>query len=251
MSSETESWIKPIVFIVTFLGLFILLLGLMPSGFTPPSSTQYSLYDVPANFDARELGGVQYFKQHNVTFSLFGSNCSDFDFNPSVKYLFRVYAYSNPYYYLIFKHLVWYWGPSFLWQWEFMDHADFYGYRLEREDVETKVDSSNKSKFFPVSCPHISITVWISDANATRNDVLASWDDGQVTVSIGLGSDVTTAGIGGWDILGRLLTFQAPEILGMTGDGATILNYAIALPIWAMIGYLITRLLILIFKPFG
>jgi len=250
LSSDSENWKGSVVFIVTFIGIFVLILGNMPSNFTPPSSSLKG-YNIPPNFDPRELGGIEYFLSHDVTMT-FPATTVTYDFNgatPPVNFRFLVGGSTLGGKNLYFLHSYWY-------DWFFLDNMQIENasvYNIYYADIVGHLDEAgNKSKFTPIFCNHVSVTVWISDWNETRDEVLTAWNtDGKVAVSMGMGIDVASGGLSGWDILGRLMTFQAPEILGLTGIGATILNAAIALPLWAMIAYIALRLLIIIFKPFG
>lgn len=239
---------KILVFVICFLGFFFLLIPLMPIEFFPTSADIHK-WEYPSFFSKDDIQNIQYFISHNVTKTLIGGEI-EFDFNPdiNVKTACRWYSATN---HMQFFHI----------EWEFW-FAKTYGYMfwvnqtteyIDKDLVLKNWDSSiNASVFYPVFCEfnHLDTKVWIRDNNHTRNDISTAWDSGTVEVSQGFGFDDFKTATSIWNIIGRLLTFQSPEIFGLSGIGATIINFVIAMPIWVCVAYCLLRVFVYL-KPFS
>jgi hypothetical protein len=239
-----------LVFVLVFLGVFFVLVASIPAEFFFTPGRTYQNYVVPDNFDPMELGGIAFFTQHNITVG----DTKYYTFTNSTLELRAIFypALGIPRR-IEFEHLYWYFGPIFLY--DSMQIETEGNYYITREDaVSHWISNVSKSKFYPVWCNHARVTSWIYDPNSSRDDVGVAWDAGTVTVAIGFGFEYQTAAINGWSLIGALLSFQSPQIFGMTGLGATVMNLIISLPVWGCVGYLVIRILAVIvdmFKPFG
>lgn len=255
-----------LIFCVTFLGIFFLLLAVFPTEFFSLQS-DYSLapYDA-ANRDywsKEDLENTRWAIYHNVSV---GSG-EEYDFtalNESVDYIFQVDWWNYVTEGITFRHQTWggyLWGvlPARYDSMKVMDIPEsaviygdpgsgniFYASVVTRDFLVNYWDNTkNVTRLRPVQCEHITITAWIRDPNQTRNDIGAAWDEGTLYVELGFGFDDFVVALNSYDMIGRLLTFQSPEIFGLTGVAATIINTIIALPVWSCIAYLVYRLVLM------
>jgi len=224
---------RNLIFIVTFLSSFILLLGIMPSGFSY-SGKSYSNYTYPDYFDKSDVEHIAFFENGTLTR---GVTPLTLDFNPDVNMKFYIFWFvigDN----IQFQHITWEW---------FIFHTAHYmdieeaGLALSKNETLSNWESDfNASILYPVECNHVTVKVWLTDSNSSRNDIGEAWDDGEIDVSMGFGFDDIRTTFNAWDIVGRLLMFQAVEI-GIP----LFINIILVMPIWASIGYLIYRLILL------
>jgi len=78
--------------------------------------------------------------------------------------------------------------------------------------------------------------------NDTVRTISESWDDGNMSFTVGFTYDWNQTNINAFDLLGQILFFQAPT-LGVTGIVGTVLNAMIALPLWIMISIIALKLI--------
>jgi len=113
----------------------------------------------------------------------------------------------------------------------------------ESEIVEHYQPSMNASIFQPVYDNEISVAVAFSDPNTTRNDISQAFFEREMKVSVGFGWQNQTLAYNMWEIMSRLLLFQAYEF-GV--DPVT--NFLMVLPIWTAIIYTVARITLLIIQ---
>lgn len=235
------------VFVVSFLGIFIILVSTMPYQFylTAP---EYAQYSYPEFFTKEDIEYISFMR--NVT--LTAESCEDIDFTDDAipehgergKVNFKFYCCWMPSLNRIFfKHYEWEW-------WIFARVHSMYCFNepnrvefLTKNHLIENWDSDyNASVIYPVSCNCIVTKVWFTDTNETRNNISQAWDEGAIHVIMGFGFDDYETSISSWALVGQLLTFQAPDI-------HPVINAIIAIPIWATIAY-VAYILILKALPF-
>ena len=225
---------------MAFFGTFIILVGILPSVFIYAGGREYTDYDYPDYFTKDDIANIKYFQQMNITRAL---TTHHMDFNPDIDFKFDI-VWSVPWGYVITNHrdwefLIWYGGHN-------MEYEELGEYVYKADIVSAWDENTNSSRFYPVDCVDITITVWFTDHNSTRNDIELSYDEGIMTYAIGFGFEGVTATFGAWDIVGRLLLFQDLEVFyGTEANEALALHSMIMLPLWLMIAYIIYRLILL------
>jgi hypothetical protein len=231
-----------LVFIVALLGGFILLVSVMPAEFYS-IAPDYDEYYIPDSYGQFNLENLHFDYFENDTLLYFDS--VDIDFNPEINYRFDVNWWS----YTLGIDF-WHWDRD--WPVKTAHKMTIYNepndvQNIGKSDLEDNWDSiNNQSVISPIWCNDISITALFADSDTNRNNITQAWDDGSLEVGIGFGyENASLVAMSGWDLVGRLLTFQSPD-LGMGNASAnTLMNGMIALPLWAMIAYLIYRLILL------
>lgn len=251
-TAKTHVFLKAIVFLALFLGLYTTTLALIPSEFYYAATASGSTFDF-SFLSLEDVRKIRFLEQVNITRSAFAQGW--FDFTPDASYKMRV-IWDGSLNLIWFEHLTW----------EFLIFQQFDQMQIENipvGDIELLEHSwltknytiskwnpkYNASILDPVECPHVRTKVWIIDQNSTRNNIGSAWDEGKLTISMGFGYDDMFAKQSSLDILGRILLFQAPTIFGLTGDMATIVNLILTVPFYAMVGVLI-MLIIIAFIPF-
>jgi len=228
-----------LIFCVVFLGSFIALLAAVPSQFYTYEE-DYEQYQYPSYFTMEDVEHIKYFK--NITITR-GPGSIYFDFTDQIDFKFIVQwksAGDN----IVPRHVTWSW-------WIFviahtMNIETEGNWWIDKtEAIANWNPELNASSFYPVFCNHITVKVWLTDYNITRNDLEEAWDEGQIDMAIGFGVDDYATKLNIWSVIGRLLSFQAPTIYGLTGISATIINLLICLPLWTCIVYLIYRLILM------
>lgn len=251
-----ENTIRTVIFCVAFLGAFIGFNALIPSEFFV-ASKDYIQYEIPEYFTQEDIQHIKHFLNYTTPFGdqvLFDFNLAD---NPTNQ-----------------KITVMWLGPptqeeSFWFAWTTWDMwlGPFYMQTIssmwitnsitgQRTNVVTKANlisaydaDYNTSIFYPVQSEGLTAKVWVYDSNRTRNDISVAWDEHELGMGIGFGFEDYETKLSAWDIVGRLMTFQSPEIFGATGEIATALNLIIGIPLWAAVAVCI-YLLIMEVVPF-
>jgi len=229
-----------LIFCIVFIGAFIALIGIIPPEYFVQTKTYYQ-YEYPDYFTQDDIARIKHFlnktvEEGRIWFD-FESKGAKFKFLVDMSLWADGYrAYQN--------HIIWEW-------WIFYDSHPMYftenKYLYVNAELAKKYWDSdiNATVLYPVFCEDITVKVWITDYNGSRNDIETAFNEGKVIWAIGFGYEDYETKLSAWDIVGRLLTFQSPEIFGLSGTAATILNLIVALPIWTAIAYLVYRLILM------
>jgi len=86
-----------------------------------------------------------------------------------------------------------------------------------------------------------STKTFVSPHNDTIT-ITESWLDQNLSLVVGFTYDWNQTNINAFDLLGQILSFQAPS-LGLTGVANTILNAFIAIPLWIMVAIIALKLI--------
>ncbi len=239
MSESDANLVVLVVFCVSFLGCFVALIGLIPSDFYAYSK-EYSQFDVPDYFSQEDIQTVQHFLNTTIYPSV-PYHDEWFDFTADVNYKFVVRWYQTLGWIKVY-HITWQFFN--IWS-DFEQMKCLDAYAISKNVLVQAWDADlNVSKIYPVRCDHITIKMWFQDNNLTRNNIGAGFDEGELRCAIGFGFSDYEAKLQAWDVLGRLLTFQSPEVFGFEGGVATTLNLLLALPFYACVGVLIYILIL-------
>jgi hypothetical protein len=113
---------------------------------------------------------------------------------------------------------------------------------VDRSDIIAAWDSSKNMSEFVFICPEGTINTLVSIKPSLPNMTIAqSWDAGVIYYTFGYAIDWSKVGYNAFTILGKLLSFQAPD-LGIGGVGGTILGQMVAFMIWPMIAYIVYKI---------
>lgn len=225
------------VFIVTFLGIFVLLVSFMPTEFYVSS---YRQIDIPNELDALDIPVYDYMTL-NITYNPQGYWQEDFGFNGATE--FRAISYNTTNDYSIDAcvfFIEWVSYPFKGYGLDFWNTTHNLGATLYFPDLETiyaedgalrfsmKTQDSGQLKF-------ICAFVWDEETYSTPTP---AFENDGVIIYLGLTWEQQMSTMSAWNIVGMILFFQMPQV-------HPLLNMMFALPIWACILYTIYRLILL------
>lgn len=107
-----------------------------------------------------------------------------------------------------------------------------------KPDLVDNFDSSINGTVLEGRCTHVPFSSIINYNQTKYATIGDAWDGGELSYSVSYEFDPNATRISAWSVLSSLLSFQNPE-LGLTGDGGTILNLMIAVPLFIMVAVLL------------
>jgi len=233
-----------LIFSVSYLFIFGILIGLMTT-FAPNliyGGKSYSQFEVPDYFEKWDIEKIAFFEEVNLTYP---QGYTWIDFNPDINVKFTTqWTYQNPY--IVLNVVLWE-----LWFMHAVENLKFTSldeisvvqetYIGGLEMVKAWNEDTNTSTFMAdaLETKVISVKVWFSDTNQTRNDIEQAYQDGKITMGLGFGMDDVETAYSVFNLVGLLLTFSRPEIFGASGTIALALNFIISAPVFVSIGYLV------------
>lgn len=228
-----------LIFVVSYLAIFLLLMSIMPilaPNLLYSGKWYESSFTIPSYFSAEDIENIKYFKNETITQV---GDATTFDFNPDVNVKINVYWWSDIMGdKLGIYHITWEW-------WIFYIEHEM---SVELEDEYITIEEAllnweeeyHASIFYPVSCNHVTVKIWITDTDHARNDLREAWEEeGELEMGIGFGMDDISTAYSAYNLIGLLLTFQSPEIFGATGIIAVTLNLIVNSSIYLAIAYLV------------
>jgi hypothetical protein len=230
-----------------FLGIFFTVIAIAPTIIFSGPTTIYRNYVVPSYFTAEDLTQLKYFKNDTIT-NAYGTYTT-YDFNPQgVPYTF--YAWMWPYVGIPQQISLarldwqfWIWGGQHFLRWYTQVNSSYVDFPSLSYVLSAWDPESNVSSLYAFD-NQITVKCFIADFNSTRNNITQSWNEGHLQLGIGFGLIYSQAPINSWDLIAKLLTFQAPQIFGGGAIGLAV-NFMVALPIYGLIAYLIYRLVLM------
>lgn len=214
---------KQIVFVVTLLGIFFVLVMAMPSGFYV-TAPDYEQGDIPDYWSAEDIRETKYWGNTTMDYdSQYHSlTIGEGTIDETVRILWTPY-FGDPVFW--FQH---YW---YQWGW-WLVTCSIEPWPLFESEVRANIDDTGNASRFEMHCGHMNYVTYFSN-NSTYANLTEALDDGHgVVVSMGVGWDYESGVLSGWDLIARLLTFQLPDI-------RPEINAIIALPLLTLIGFLI------------
>lgn len=235
------SELRGLVFCVSFLGLLVLLYLWMPAQLF--TSEEYRDVEVPDIFEGidvysfadtdtftmNETGGFDpplessyYVYELDDGDGYFGGHDIDFwykDANESDHFVKNQHLYSV--FLIILVHDM-----------NFYDHNGVnLGTLLNVSDIEDN-SLDNYTSRFNVKCEHLSYTAIFAYNATLYGNFTHAWDYHGLNVFCGISFDQVSTSYNAFDLIGKLLFWQLPEV-------ETHVNAIISLPIWASICYLV------------
>lgn len=231
--------LRPLIVIVSFLGLFALFIAMIPTEFYAGSYEGREL-EVPDYFESSEM---QYFAdtwnwQMNETggYSLLEMYHIDVDHNDDGlignHQIQMVYSEANRTHHNIeFVHVYYQWVifPA--------DHNMIFKYKgSDRGTVLTDTDldadmGSDGEATYQISCDHLAFYTSLGYNTTIYNNATHAWDHHGIYVFAGIDFDQVNTGLNAWNIIGMILFFQMPDV-------HPAINAIIAVPLWIAIAYL-------------
>lgn len=250
---------RTLIFLFCFIGIFALLVALIPIGFiaSPFSSSAGSTKTIASRFDMGNITVYNTRGTDNMTYP-YGSLSDAPDppqwLIPSTTddFLEVWWAYGSPWGKMLqFRHSVrhyipWIWYSYHFFAIYYADTRDLIegGNTIFNVDQLTTAwnDESNSSNFY-LDCTHIYASVMIGIYNTSRDgSIEEAWINGEMTYAISYEKNWNATNINAFTLLASLIMFQAPD-LGIGGIFGQILNLVIALPFWIITVIAIIKLI--------
>lgn len=211
-----ESTAKQIVFVVTLLGIFVILVQDMPSGFYAVAPS-YDVPEYPDYWSADEIKAMVNATATNMTVRV---QVYEIEVSGVVETIYIRAQWWND----AFKFWHWKWD---IWgsQGEIDPHP------LTETAVLANVDDTGNVSLTIMTCDHHNYYVYIVNPGNYSSLTTCLAADDVVTVDIGVMYDYEQSVLSGSDILTRLLLFQLPNV-------TPEINFLIALPVYTLVGVL-------------
>jgi len=103
-------------------------------------------------------------------------------------------------------------------------------------------EAAFNATYFSGRCEHLMTNILISYNWSEYASIGVAFDAGKLGYSLTYDVDYNATGLNGWNIAASLLSFQAPDI-GIGGVGGIIINACVAIPIWALVAYIVFKLI--------
>jgi len=218
---------KTFIFIVTFLGLFFLLMNQMPPGFNPLQTYDTLGYE---GFDASTLQNFNFSDSHPciLTFTP-GLPPTNTTGEISLSgYSIRISSVAGV-------------GPlggqimvehktQWFWQWHLMivkgTDEDMIGFIRANNSWNPNINMST----ITVTCPHLTLTVLVSFDTDKYESLEDAWSNNEIACIVGIGYDEALESRHALQLVLDLLTFQSTD-LGIS----PLVNMIINIPIYACI----------------
>lgn len=246
MASRAE--VGLFIFLVTFLGVFAYLVSTMPAEFAT-ASKEYVQHDVPEFWQAVDVVKLNYsdaFRFNSSDYGgVLGAHWVSFKVGGWDVQLRWITGGGGPYH-ILFRRLEKWWifiinAEDCKWYHEekavhYHPFGDPESYAVRPEDIAQYFDEDGYATF-RIECSRFTMTIHMY-YNTTKYD---SFTDAYYAndwhALIGVTWDQLNTAISAWDLIGRILTFQAPEV-------HPAINILIAIPIWAATAILVFILIV-------
>jgi hypothetical protein len=230
------------IVVVTFLGFYALLLGLMPpvllgegNEFTGKQAVYSEEYWSIS--DLQELATF-----HNITPSNGGAYYSeawgiDEDFGHHFLFKSNVVddeiKIANEHYYVFFVGVDIPYGHHEM-SWTAKANGQEFDNFLNQTEFDLVAETSDDNitaAAFDVECDHVKMHAVVGFNYTLYANATDAYENDALSIEFGIDWDELGTGLNAWNMLSRILFFQAPDI-------DPLINAVIAVPLWAAIGYL-------------
>lgn len=235
------SELRGIIAIGSLLGILVLLITWIPSGFL---ITDYEGRTItpPEYFEAVEL--EKYATTWNITFD--GSHSKEYWYFGIYHYYisFEIGGYDLRLLYARPNHTISGYDDGILVIWhmekwwifetgfhemEFSNQGEDRGISLSRTELDDDYDRNDLS--YTVECSHVQMDIFLAFNETAYNSPSEAFDDSNLKMMLGVEWDQVQTSMAAWKIIGMLLFFQLPNVHWM-------INAIIAIPIWLGIAYI-------------
>lgn len=234
--------LRTFLFVLTFLAIFGVLVGTIPSEFVE-ASKEYKKQSVPEYFESLDITSFNQTIVKNITEQWYSKT---YYFGG---HDFQLIAYNDNGGKLVHKHYHWFWfipvghHP--------MEWHDKNGKRVDiplaetrginKQILDSSWDNSTNTAKFTLKCKHVTIQAFFGYNTTKYNSPSEAWENYEISILFTIGLDQIGMGWNTWSLLTGILFFQIPEI-------NPVLNLIIAVPIWICIAWLTIAFAIAIIK---
>lgn len=222
------------VFLVTFLGVFAVLVNSMPAELYGPTLKETKTRG--EWFPEEDIGFLNYTDSGNLTRG-YHTDLELGDVNVVVWWAY--YPYND-----ITIYHTW----QVLWWWDRHSLDDMPLTLTDLEAHSPHEGIANQSHMV-LTCPcQKSYYVYFIYNSTTYANWAEAMTGGELELYMGMGWNDGIEQQNAWSLIWNIMTFQAPEVFG-TGASASVMNAIIAIPLWASFA-IIGAIMILWFIPF-
>lgn len=245
---------KLLIYTFTILGIFALLMGMVPGDFITAGQTYEPSYrdaEIEETFDTSSLLIYDYIASDNMTYPY--TSLEDAPSAPQwimglPENQFLEIGWGiekvGPWdlKVILARHRQRNWIGPFSW-YSTIANCYFYtpdgtsvGVYLFKDTMEDYYsEATNGSAFYAKGgVIQTSIVIRKNDTSQTMGE---NWDDGHFKYYLSYDVNWTLSGINAWNIVGQLLSFQTPN-LGIPGTWGSFMSMLIAIPTWACVAYI-------------
>lgn len=228
---------KGLITVVSFLGVFVLLLGLFPYDLLVASDSNRAV-DVPSElievmsiYSFAETKTV-YLNNSGTPWWLDPTNWLYWDIDIGSWDIDLYYTKPNQTVYTKTMNLVHVWYDW--WIFPADDHLEFFSSSGESlgEGLTVLEIGTENPQTFRATCSHTTYTVGMGYNDTTYSNYSDAWDHGGVAVFCGVNFDQVNTSYNAMNLISTLLFFSMPA------ETPLIIKLIISIPIWACVAYL-------------
>jgi len=222
------SEIRGLVVIFSFIAVFVIIIGLIPSQFLIADYEGRTI-DVPDYFEAIDL--LFYIDTWNQTLDDSGSLQGGYYIYTFVfgGHNLRLLDRVNP---QLWMQHYWYW-LFFPTGHHYMKWLNTKGVSRGTDLTPSELDSdyTEGNIRYRVKCSHFQMDAFFGFNETTYSSPSDAWDNNELALLLAIEFDEATTSINAWSLISMLLFFQLPDV-------HWIINALIAIPLWIAIAYL-------------
>jgi hypothetical protein len=249
-AKKIDYWgLGALLFFGTLIGSMGIMMVAIPTDFFnfQTSTTQFRQINMPDYFSlSRDAENLKWYINGTIERSIIAVSCN-FDFNakypqdfPNTLYFsFRWFSIGD----VMSGIRIEKWNLPYMYRQEYFLNKSLTAcsYWLATQTLQDEV-----SIIEPVFDDYWTETIFLSDYDGTRNNFASAWGEGKLNMTLAFGNANGTnqMSLNGWDLVTRVLTFQAWDLCG-----SPMINFLIDLPIWIGTAYITIRI-VRLFIPF-
>lgn len=220
----------------TFLGMFVVLIGLIPTQFFAVQPGANRAIEVPESFEAVD---IQYFAEtYNdtvpdnsaVSYDLGGKHFRMEDRTMTQHLLYHI------------RYDKWWiinWGFHDM-IWRNSDGIKIGSY-IEPHHIDDYYNPDDDASKFLVSDDKVEVVIYLGYNRTAYDNATQAWINDDLDFLTCMGFDQLNTGMNAWSLIGMLLFFQLPQV-------HPLVNAIIAIPLWMIIAYLSFSLILKVIK---
>lgn len=226
---------KTLIFVVSFLSIFFLLVNTMPAYFVQ-SSSSYPSSSIPEYFDTTEIMSYADYKQYNLTHSGYS-----WQGDLGGHLIFLSGDPNDPVhgeYTIVIMHASWKF-LVFTGGWHTMEWINTNGISrgIGLTISELMEDyNENATLKYTVKCSHFKMFAYIGFNTTLYSNPQEALENDNLTVILAISIDEVSTKVNAFELIASLLSFRMPEV-------HPFINAIIAIPIWIAIIWLVITII--------
>ena len=231
---------KTLFVIISFLALFGILVGTIPSDFVF-STEEYREISVPDYFEAIDITQYAQTYQHNITHPTYAKLWGKSEFGHDMRFAddwVDLYRLTNTHGYTFLG--IWTGGHYQEWvNKEGVNRGEYLSLSELEEDwgIGTQSDKGE----YTLQCKHFHMDAWFAYNTTTYSSIKDAWDNDELKCLFGIEWDEMGTGLDAWNLIRMILFWQLPDI-------NLVLNVIISIPLWIGISWMIFAFVLAVIK---